>query len=198
MQALLQAMEVVLAVVLAVLRPALFGAAAVAGTVCLVDWLVRTRRIGAFTPVARFFRSSVEPLMLPIERRIVRSGGLPAHAPWWTLAAIVLGGIVLISVLQFAQDQLRYLALASAGGASSLFRLALMWGFGLLKLAILVRVISSWINVSPYSAWVRWSFVLTEPMLRPLRAVIPAMGPFDVTPIALYFLLAIIEQVVLR
>ena len=44
----------------------------------------------------------------------------------------------------------------------------------------------------------RWSFVLTEPLLRPLRAVIPAMGPFDVTPIAAYFLLAIAEQVVLR
>lgn len=188
----------VMDVVLAALRPALFGAAAVAAAICVVDWLVRTRRIGAFTPVARFFRSTVEPLMLPIERRIVRSGGLPTQAPWWTLAGIVVGGIVLISVLQFVQDQLRYLAMASAGGAGSLLRLALMWGFGLLKLAILVRVISSWISVSPYSPWIRWSYVLTEWMLRPLRAVIPAMGPFDVTPIAAYFLLAIAEQVVLR
>ncbi|MBI2797591.1 MAG: YggT family protein [Gemmatimonadetes bacterium] len=188
----------VMDVVLAALRPALLGAAALAAAICVVDWLVRTRRIGAFTPVARFFRSTVEPLMLPIERRIVRSGGLPTQAPWWTLAGIVVGGIVLISVLQFVQDQLRYLALASAGGAGSLFRLGLMWGFGLLKLAILVRVISSWINVSPYSPWIRWSYLLTEWMLRPLRAVIPAMGPFDVTPIAAYFLLAIAEQVVLR
>lgn len=194
MQTLLRVMDVVLAT----LRPALFGAAVVAGVICLVDWMVRTRRIGAFTPVARFFRSTVEPLMLPVERRIVRSGGLPTHAPWWALAGIVIGGIIVISLLQFVQDQLAYLAMASAGGARSLFRLALMWGFGLLKLAILVRVISSWINVSPYSRWVRWSFVLTEPLLRPLRAVIPAMGPFDVTPIAAYFLLAIAEQVVLR
>lgn len=188
----------VMDLVLATLRPVLLGAATVAGVICLVDWLVRTRRIGPFSPVARFFRTTVEPLMLPIEQRIVRSGGLPAHAPWWALAAVVVGGIILISVLQFLQEQLVRIATASSMGTGSVFTLMLFWAFEILKFAILVRVIASWIPGWAHSRWVRWAFVLTEPILKPLRMIIPAVGPFDITPIAAYFLIALIEQFVLR
>ena len=76
MNSLLYAMDLVLTT----LRPVLLGVATVTGVVCLLDWMVRTRRIRPFSPVTRFFRTTIEPLMLPIERRIVRSGGLPAHA----------------------------------------------------------------------------------------------------------------------
>ena len=79
---------------LAVLRPVFFWAAVALAVVFAVDWLVRTRRISPFNPVARFFRRTVDPLMLPVERRIVRAGGTPAHAPWWALALVVVGGII--------------------------------------------------------------------------------------------------------
>jgi YggT family protein len=49
------------------LRLALFVAAVVMGVIALVDWLVRTRRISPFSGVARFFRRSVDPLMVPVE-----------------------------------------------------------------------------------------------------------------------------------
>jgi YggT family protein len=84
-----------------VLRTLLFWLAFAVGAVCLVDWMVRTRRIGPFSPVARFMRRYVDPLMVPVERRIVRAGGLPASAPWWTLAAVVVGGILAIQLLAF-------------------------------------------------------------------------------------------------
>jgi YggT family protein len=64
---------------------------------------------------------------------------------------------------------------------------------GLLQIALLVRVLSSWVRVSPYSRWVRWAFVLTEPILRPLRRIIPPFGMMDVTPIAAYFLIVIVS-----
>ena len=194
MNSLLYAMDLVLTT----LRPVLLGVATVTGVVCLLDWMVRTRRIRPFSPVTRFFRTTIEPLMLPIERRIVRSGGLPAHAPWWALAAVVVGGIVVISLLQFVQGQLIRLATASSMGGGSLVSLIVFWSFEMLKLGILVRVISSWIPALAQSRWVRWAFVITEPILKPLRAIIPNMGPFDITPIAAYFLIALIEQFVLR
>ena len=43
-------------------------AVVVLAVICLIDWLVRTRRINPFNPVARFFRSSVDPLLAPVER----------------------------------------------------------------------------------------------------------------------------------
>ena len=184
----------VIALVLGVLRPALFVGAVVVTAVCGLDWLVRTRRINAFNPVARFFRRTVEPLMAPIERRIVRSGGVPSHAPWWMLAALVVGGIVLLSLLEFAHDQFAIASMAAAGGPGSIVRLLVFWLFGVLKLSLVVRVIVSWLPVSPYKWYVRWAFVLSEPMLRPLRAIIPPLGPMDVTPVVAYFLLALLLE----
>src|SRR5437763_11219171 len=81
-------------------RVALFYAGIFVALVCAFDWAVRTRRISPFNRVARFFRARIDPMMQPIERVIVRTGGLPATAPWWTLAAVIVGGILLISLLQ--------------------------------------------------------------------------------------------------
>ena len=46
------------------------------------------------------------------------------------------------------------------------------------------------------SRWVRWSFVLTEPILRPLRKIIPPLGMIDITPIVAYFLLRLLQSAV--
>jgi len=185
-------------VFLGLLRTVLFYAAVVVAVVCLVDWLVRTRRISPFGPVARFFRARVDPLMMPIERRVVRAGGMPTSAPWWALAAVVVGGIVFITLLQYVADLLaRGVYYAGRGPSGIAFFLAWL-AFRVLGLAILVRVLLSWIpGVSPYSRWARWAFVLSEPILRPLRQVIPTIGMIDITPIVAYFLLQFVERFVL-
>ena len=172
-------------------RQALFWLAAALAIIALVDWAVRTRRINAFGPLARFFRRVVDPLMAPVERRVVRAGGLPSSAPWWSLAFVVVAGILLVALLDF----LGRFATDVAFGLSSPARfgvLLIAWTLALLKIALIVRVISSWFQMSPYSKWIRWSFVLTEWMLAPLRRVIPMFGPVDVTPLVAYFALVIL------
>lgn len=181
-----------------ILRPALFAAAVVLAVVALVDWLVRTRRISPFSPVARFTRDVIDPLFRPVERSVVRAGGNPASAPFWTLALAVLGGIVLLSLLGFLRDQLIMVALASQGGAGGLGAVLVRWAFQVLRLALLVRVLCSWVRISPFSPWVRWAFTLTEPMLRPLRRVIPTLGMVDITPIVAWLVLGLLEGVVVR
>ena len=182
---------------LAVLKMAFFGAAAVLAVVAAVDWAVRTRRINPFNPVARFFRTSIDPLMAPVERRIVRAGGLPTSAPWWSLAAVVLGGIVLLSVLNFLRAQMLMAGSAAGLGVRGLLAVAISWTFGFLRLALIVSVISSWVRISPYSKWVRWAFVVTEPILRPLRQIVPTLGMIDLTPIAAYVLFGVAQWLLL-
>ena len=70
------------------------------------------------------------------------------------------------------------------------------WTFTLLQIALLVRVISSWFQISPYSGWVRWSFALTEWMLAPMRQIIPTLGMIDITPIIAYFVLRLLEGLI--
>lgn len=172
----------------------LLGVGGLLALVCVVDWVVRTRRISPFSGVARFFRTRVDPLMTPVERVIVRSGGVPSTAPWWSLVALALFGILLISLLQFAEGILSQVMFAYYAPSTIPMRLA-SWGFGILKLALLVRVISSWLPVSPHSRWIRWSYVLTNWMIAPLQRVIPRIGMIDVTPIVAWILLNIIQGV---
>jgi Predicted integral membrane protein len=184
--------------VILVLRTALLSIAGVFGAICLLDWAVRTRKISPFNAVARFCRSTVDPIIAPIERKVVRAGGTPAAAPLWALAAIVIGGILLLTLLDMIRLEVVKSIIASQEGAGGVFRLLVSWTFTVLKAAIVVRVISSWLPISPFSKWVNWSYRLSEPMLAPLRRIVPNLGGLDITPILAYILLNIIESLLLR
>lgn len=187
----------VLDLTIAALRPVFFAGAVVVAVVCAADWLVRTRRINPFNPVARFFRKAVDPLLAPVEHRVVRAGGLPANAPWWGLAVVVVGGILLLSLLGFVRTQLVVASMAAGAGPAGIYQLVVRWAIAILQLAIIVRIVASLLRLSPYSPFIRWSFTLSEPILRPLRGVIPPLGMFDITPIVAYFLLNIVEWLLL-
>lgn len=161
--------------------------------VCAVDWAVRTRRISPFSRVARFFRARIDPLMTPVERVILRAGGTPTSAAWWTLVGLILFGILIITLLQFLGGILTQVVMGISE-PRSIPLLLVSWAFSLLRLALLVRVISSWLPISPYSRWIRWSYVLTEWMIAPLRRIIPLIGMIDITPIVAWFLLNIVQS----
>ena len=180
---------------LALVRVIFLYAAIAVAAICAFDWAVRTRRINPFNRVARFFRSNIDPLMAPVERTIVRRGGLPAQAPWWTLGAIVVGGILTISLLQLVGGILQQIAFGLAA-PEKLPWIVLSWVFAFLRLALLVRVLSSYIT-SPYSKWVRWSYVTTEWMIAPLQRIIPRVGMFDLSPLVAWLLLNVLENVII-
>ena len=188
----------VLSAAIQILRTALLSIALVIGAICVLDWAVRTRKISPFNAIARFCRSTIDPFIAPIERRVVRAGGTPAAAPLWALAAVVVGGILLLTLLDVIRLELARTILASQSGSAGIFRLLVSWTFTILKIALVVRVISSWLPVSRYSMWVRWSYALSDPILVPLSRVVPNLGGLDITPILAYFLLNIVESLLFR
>src|SRR2546423_9401594 len=184
--------------VIAVLRTALLSIAVVFGVICVLDWAVRTRKISPFNAIARFWRSTVDPVIAPIERRVVRAGGSPASAALWALVAVVIGGILLLTLIDIIRLEVVRSIIASQEGSAGIFHLLVSWTFTILKAAIVVRVISSWLPISPYSRWVRWSYQLSEPILAPLRRIVPVLGGLDITPIVAYIILGIVESLLFR
>ena len=67
--------------------------------------------------------------------------------------------------------------------------------FTLLSLAILARVLLSWIRISPYHPAVDFVYRITEPILAPLRRVLPPVGMVVISPVIAIILLQIIQQV---
>jgi YggT family protein len=165
---------------------------------CVLDWMVRTRRINPFGAFAGFLRTNIRPFIAPVERRIVRAGGHAAVAPWWTLVVVVLAGIVVLELLGFVHEQVAIAAGMLNGGLSGAYRLVISWTFSLLRLAIIVRVLVSWIRPAPFAWYVRWSYTLTEWMLHPLRGFIPLVMSIDITPFVAYLLLDLVQGFLVR
>jgi YggT family protein len=69
--------------------------------------------------------------------------------------------------------------------------------FRLVDLAILLRVLFSWINPDPYNALVRFIYEITEPILAPLRRFIPPFGGLDITPIVALLIMDFVRRILL-
>jgi len=179
----------------AIVRYVVFGLAVVAAAFATVDWAVRTRRLNPFGPIARFFRRVIDPLMLPIERQLVKRGGQPQNAPWYTLVFIIVGGLILFALLDLLADAARHVAFGFTS-PGRFFKLLLGASILALQVALIVRVVSTWIQLSPYSPWIRWSYVLTDWLLDPIRKLLPRFGPIDISPLVAFFLLSFLQSAV--
>ena len=70
-----------------------------------------------------------------------------------------------------------------------------------LYVSILARVIVSWIPISedsPFAPIVRMIYQITEPILGPIRRLIPGLGMFDLSPMIAIILLMVIQNIVNR
>ena len=186
----------VFAMVTDILRPLLLAAGIAFALVATVDWAVRTRRINPFSGIARFMRGRVDPRIAGVERQVMRVGGHAASTPWWALVAYVVCAALLLAALDMLASFVRDAIVASSLGSAGFIVLAVRWTFGVLRLALLVRVIASWFPALAHRRWISWSAGATEWMLRPLRCVIPSFGVMDITPIVAYFALQLVQWLV--
>lgn len=179
-------------------RYAVLAAAGLAVLGAFAAMAVQNRTLSPFGATARAIRRLTDPMLGPIERRILRGGGNPQAAPWWLVGIAIAGGIALVSGVEWVAGQVLTIAAAADAGPGYALRLAVDWAFGLVILALIVRVIGSWVGATRYTRWMRPFVFLTEWMLAPLRRVIPPFGMFDVTPIVAWFLLQLVRGWVLR
>jgi YggT family protein len=170
-------------------RPLLFGATAVAAVCCGISWATRTRQISPFSQMGRFAREKVDPKLRSIEHAVLNAGGSPTSVPWWGLAAFAVLGILAQSLLGYVVGMLASTVVGLSSGPRGALRALAQLTFGVIQIALMVRVLSSWFGSLSRARWLRWTYTLTEPLLAPLRAVLPALGPFDISPLVLYYLL---------
>ena len=157
---------------------------------------VQARRINPFGRAARAVRAVTDPLLEPIERRLLRAGGNPQNAPWWLLGLAVGGAIVLVQAVEWLAGQAALLA--GAAGSGSALGLVVNWAFSLVILALIVRIVGSWLGASRYTPWMRPFVWATEWLLAPLRRVVPPIGMLDFTPFVAWILLELARSYVLR
>ncbi len=156
---------------------------------CLLRLHMQLLRVPFGNPVGQLVFALSDWLVLPL-RRVIRPSG--------KVDLSCLLGAVLVQLLH-------YLVLwAVLGGAASPVLIPLLALFGLLRMVLtgligilLIHAILSW--VQPHAPVAPILARLSEPVLRPLRRIIPLVGNVDLSPlvalIALQVLLMVLANV---
>lgn len=159
-------------------------AAGLLGGACLLRLYMQYQRIPFGNPVGRFVFALTDWIVLPL-RKV-----LPGYRRWDFAS--------LIAAYLFELAQYGIIALMLGGGYAAVPVLAV---FGLVRLVIsgvtglvIVYAILSWVNAD--SPIVDVIDRLAAPILRPFRRVIPLVGGFDLSPLALLVVLQVLAIVV--
>ncbi len=186
-----------LAVIYLAVRTLVIVAFVYASVVALTHWAVRNRRIDPFGAWPRFMRRLSDPVLQPLERRILRSGGNPQNAPLWLLGIVIGGGLLLLTLTGWLIGTAASLRMIAYGGPRVWIRMLVGALFTLLMTAILIRVIASWFGIGAYNRWMRPFYLLTDWLIEPIRRLLPPLGVFDFSPMVAWLVLYVVRGFVM-
>ena len=69
--------------------------------------------------------------------------------------------------------------------------------FNVMTFAILARVLLSWFPMSPGNKIAVFLYDITEPVLGPIRKIVPPVGMLDLSPFIAIVLLQVLEYIIL-
>ena len=159
--------------------------------IALLRFILQLVRADFYNPLCQFTVNATQPLLAPL-RRIIPS-----------VAGIDLAGLVLVLALQF----LLIVILLSLTGfpVVQLLPQILIWTLiivaGLvLKIfffALIISVILSWIAPGSHNPGAQLTQQICEPLLAPIRNLLPNLGGLDISPIFAFITINLLERLVI-
>jgi pyrroline-5-carboxylate reductase len=154
----------------------------------MLRFLLQWVRADFYNPVCQFLVKATNPPLRPLRRVIPGMWGID-------LASIVL--MVALQMLAFWLIQMtagRTMAIPGLllFSISELIALAL----NVFLISILIQVILSWVNPNAYNPLVSLLYSLNEPLMRPVRRMLPNTGGIDFSPLAVLLLIQLTKMLV--
>lgn len=154
-------------------------------TVVAVRFVMQTVRADYYNPLAQGVVRVTDPLLIPLRRVI------PSIRRYDTASLVLCFGILLIKLLVFKLLSLGYVPalgqsiLVSAAPIAKLVILAALdlihQLFNVFIFALIIQAILSWIPGAAGNPVHSLASSISEPVLRPLRKLLPPMGGLDLT-----------------
>jgi uncharacterized protein YggT (Ycf19 family) len=163
----------------------------------VVRLIANAADLNPFAWTSRSIRRLSDPFVFPVRSSLLALGVDPKYA---ALVVILIGILLGWFVLQLS-DTIKTTTIGlilSIQNAAPVLALGFII-FGLVSiyiLLILIRIIFSWGMVSYSNRIMRFLVNTTEPMLGPLRRILPTLGPLDISPIVAYLILWLLQQAI--
>src|SRR5713101_7068953 len=142
-------------------------------------------------------RRLTDPVIVPVRRTLARMTVDPKYAPLVAiLAAILLGWFALQLISGIANTLAGILISFGAHSIIATMGYVLYGLLGLYSLLIFIRIILSWGMVGYSNRLMRFLVNATEPLLGPLRRIVPPVGVFDISPIVAFVIVWLLQAAV--
>jgi YggT family protein len=153
--------------------------------------------VNPFTWPAMNARRLSDPLINPVRRRLVGFGIDQKIAPLITILLVILVGWLALQLAASILSTLMGAWLAAQLGAFVAVIGYVLYGLlGFYALLIFVRVIFSWGTVSYANPVMRFLVNTTDPLLVPLRRIVPPLGMVDISALVAFLIVWLFQQAV--
>ncbi|MGO1232578.1 MAG: YggT family protein [Marinobacter sp.] len=160
-------------------------------TVVLLRFLLQLARADFYNPITQFVVKATNPPLRPLRKIIPGWGGIDGAS---LVLAVIIQAITFFLIL-----------IALNGGIPSMNPLTLLVWAVLNVLGLIVKiyfwsviavVVVSWIAPQSGHPAIQLVAQLTEPVMSPVRKVMPSMGGLDLSPIIVFLILNVISVVI--
>ena len=159
----------------------------------LARFILNYADMNPFSRPVLFVRRFTDPFVNPVRRALMGFGIQPNGAPLFVVLLTVLLGYFVYtlaaSVLNTVAGILLALTSGQPSGVVAVIGYVLYGALALYGLLIMIRIIFSWGQVGYGNRVMRFLSNVTDPLLMPLRRIIPPLGMFDISPIVAFLLI---------
>src|SRR5687768_13253888 len=153
--------------------------------------------LNPFGWASRTLRRLTDPFVVPVRGSLRQVGVDPKFAPLVVILVSILLGYFLLQLLAtIAMTVTGVISSLQIGAIISVLGFILYGLISFYILLVFMRIIFSWAMVSYTNRVMRFLVNATEPLLGPLRRMIPPLGPFDISPIVAFLILWLFQAAI--
>jgi YggT family protein len=163
----------------------------------IVRLIVDAMDLNPFGWTSRTTRRLSDNLVVPVRGGLRNFGVDPKFAPLVVILLVILLGYFLLQlVATIATTLAGVLTSIQSGAVISVLGFILYGLLSIYILLIIIRIVFSWGQVSYTNRIMRFLVDATEPLLGPLRRIIPPLGWIDISPIVAFLILWLFQSAI--
>lgn len=159
--------------------------------IVLLRFILQLVRADFYNPVSQFIVRATHPLLKPLRKIIPSLAGLDLASLMLAILVQLLLMAVTLLLLGYGLDNPLQLLVWSIIGVTELFLRVFFF-------ALIISVILSWVAQGSHNPTAMLINQICEPLLSPIRRILPSMGGLDLSPIVAFLILNLIDMLVIR
>ncbi|HEU4930726.1 MAG TPA: YggT family protein [Pyrinomonadaceae bacterium] len=154
--------------------------------------------LNPFAWTSRTIRRLSDGLVMPVRGGLRGFGVDPKFAPLVVILISILLGFFLLQLVSTIATTIVGVMESIQSGAFFWVIGFILYGFlSIYSLLVVIRVIFSWTMLSYSNRIMRFLIDVTEPLLGPLRRVVPLLGRIDISPIVALLILWLFQAAIM-